>query len=65
MSKKTITIALTALNAFLIVMLVTQVLAATYINLSLNGNISYTATEIGAQMFVAQDVSSGGGGVVA
>ncbi|MBR7091267.1 MAG: hypothetical protein IKC79_02305, partial [Clostridia bacterium] len=58
MSKKTIAIiALSAFSSFLVVMLVTQVLAATYINLSLNGNISYTSTEIGARMFVLNDVA--------
>ena len=66
MSKKTLAIiGLSAFSSFLVVMLVTQVIAATYINLSLNGNIQYYATEIGAQLFGAQNVSSGGGGVVA
>ena len=45
-------------------MLITSVLAATYVNLSLHGNIQYTATEIGARMFVATDVARGGGAVL-
>ena len=63
MSKKTLAIiSLSAFSSFLVVMLVTQVLAATYINLSLSGNIQYYATEIGAQIFAVQDVARGGGG---
>ena len=62
MSKKTIAIvALSALSAFLAVMLIIQVLAATYINLSLSGNVQYNATEIGARLFAVQSVSHGGG----
>ena len=62
MRKTTVIIGLSALCAFLIVALITQVLAATYINLSLAGSVKYTATEIGAQMFVLNDVARGGGG---
>ena len=63
MSKKTIAIiSLSALSSFLVVMLITQVLAATYINLSLINDIHYRATEIGAKIFGVHDVARGGGG---
>ncbi|MBR7091095.1 MAG: hypothetical protein IKC79_01420 [Clostridia bacterium] len=61
MRKTTVIISLSVLCAFLTIMLITSVLAATYVNLSLHGNIQYTATEIGARMFVATDVARGGG----
>ena len=62
MKKPILVIGLSALSGALIVMLITQVLAATYINLSLSGNIQYYATEIGARLFAVQSVSHGGGG---
>ena len=61
MKKPIFVIGLTALSAVLIVMLITQVLAATYIHLSLSGSVKYSATEIGARMFVVSNVSHGGG----
>ena len=62
MNKKTIAIiALSALSSFLAVMLIIQVLAATYINLSLSGIINYNATEIGARLFGVSSISHGGG----
>ncbi|MBR7091152.1 MAG: hypothetical protein IKC79_01710 [Clostridia bacterium] len=65
MKKPAVVLGFTALTAVLIVMLITQVLAATYINIQISGTVNYTATEIGARMFAVQNVVSGGGGVLA
>ena len=62
MKKTTAIIGLSAVCAFLVVMLVTQVLAATYLNLNMSGSIKYNATEIGARMFALSEVAPGGGG---
>jgi len=65
MKKPILVIGLSALSGALIVILITQILAATYINLSMSGTINYTASEIGARLFAVQSVSHGGGGVLA
>ena len=58
MKKPVVVISLCAVCAVLIVMLITQVLAATYVNIQLSGTVNYTASEIGARIFGVQEVKS-------
>ena len=60
MKKPVVVISLCAVCAVLIVMLITQVLAATYVNIQLSSTVSYTASEIGAKIYGIQSTNING-----